>query len=221
MYWTDADERVMIATLDGQLVTDHRPMTRVTAPVTADRDGVSQTGFSNIAAREDFAWYTDERLDRMVKEAVDRTVILFEAMRPPAGEMPVVLAAGASGILLHEAIGHGMEADFNRKGTRIYSDKIGKPIAKPFVTIVDDGTQAARARRDQRRRRGQRAGRTMLVENGVLTHLPARLRSPRSTTASSPPATGGASATTTRRCRACAPPTCCPARTRTTRSSPR
>ena len=70
--------------------------------------------------------------------------------------MPVVLAAGSSGILLHEAIGHGMEADFNRKNVSIYSDKIGKPIAKPFVNIVDDGTQRQRARRHQRRRRGQR-----------------------------------------------------------------
>ncbi len=81
----------------------------------------------------------------MVHEAVQRTKILFEAVPAPAGEIPVVLAAGSSGILLHEAIGHGMEADFNRKGVSIYSDKIGKPIAKPFVTIVDDGTPAPAA----------------------------------------------------------------------------
>ena len=116
VYWADQDERVMIATLDGKLVTDHRPMTRVTLTVTARRGEEVQSGYSNIAAREEFAWYTEERLDTMVREAVDRTMVLFDARRPPAGEMPVILASGASGILLHEAIGHGMEADFNRKG---------------------------------------------------------------------------------------------------------
>ena len=75
------------------------------------------------------------------RDVVDKTMILFDAVQPPAGEMPVVLAAGAAGILLHEAIGHGMEADFNRKNVSIYSDKIGKPVAKPFVSIVDEGTQ--------------------------------------------------------------------------------
>ena len=114
VYWGDGDERVMIATLDGRLVTDHRPMTRVTVVVTAKKDGETQTGYSNIAAREEFGWYTEERLTTMVTEAVERTLIQFEARRPPAGEMPVILASGPSGILLHEAIGHGMEADFNR-----------------------------------------------------------------------------------------------------------
>src|SRR5210317_1754806 len=121
VYWADADERVMIATLDGKLVTDHRPMTRVTVVVTARKGDEVQTGYSNIAAREEFGWYSEERILTMVKEAVDRTMIQFEAIRPPAGEMPVILASGASGILLHEAIGHGMEADFNRTGTSIYS----------------------------------------------------------------------------------------------------
>src|SRR5690606_5018993 len=138
--WADTDERVLIATLDGRLVTDHRPMTRLSVQVTARRGDETQSGFSNIAAREDFSWYTDARVDAMVQEAVDRTLILFEAVRPRAGEMPVILAAGASGILLHEAIGHGMEADFNRKGTSIYSDMIGKQVAQPFVTIVDEAT---------------------------------------------------------------------------------
>ena len=89
VYWADGDERVMIATLDGKLVTDHRPMTRVTVVVTAKKDGETQSGYSNIAAREEFGWYTEERLAKMVEEAVDRTLIQFEARRPPAGEMPV------------------------------------------------------------------------------------------------------------------------------------
>ncbi|MGF2075789.1 metallopeptidase TldD-related protein, partial [Enterococcus casseliflavus] len=85
------------------------------------------------------SYYSPERLERVVREAVNRTTILFEAIAAPAGEFPLVMAAGSSGILLHEAIGHGMEADFNRKNVSIYSDKIGKPIAKSFVNIVDDG----------------------------------------------------------------------------------
>jgi len=137
VYWVDGEERVMIATLGGFLVTDYRPMARVTVVVTAKKGEAVQTGFSNIAAREEFSWFSEDRLSTMVDEAVDRTMIQFEAIRPPAGEMPVILAAGASGILLHEAIGHGMEADFNRKGTSIYSDMMGKKVAEPFVTVVD------------------------------------------------------------------------------------
>jgi TldD protein len=168
VYWADQDERVMIATLDGNLVTDHRPMTRVTVTVTARKGEAVQSGYSNIAAREDFSWYTEERLATMVKEAVDRTMVLFDARRPPAGEMPVILASGASGILLHEAIGHGMEADFNRKGTSIYSDMIGKKVAEPFVTVVDQADIPRERGALNYDDEGNRAGRTVLVKDGIL-----------------------------------------------------
>jgi TldD protein len=168
VYWADSDERVMIATLDGVLVTDHRPMTRVTVLVTAKKGDEVQSGYSNIAALEEFGWYTEERLDTMIQEAVDRTMILFDARRPPAGEMPVILAAGASGILLHEAIGHGMEADFNRKGTSIYSDMMGKKVAEPFVTVVDQATIPRERGALNYDDEGNKAGRTVMVENGVL-----------------------------------------------------
>ena len=168
VYWADSDERVMIATLDGVLVTDHRPMTRATLLVTAKKGDEVQSGYSNIAAREEFSWYTEERLDTMIQEAVDRTMILFDARRPPAGEMPVILASGASGILLHEAIGHGMEADFNRKGTSIYSDMIGKKVAEPFVTVVDQATIPRERGALNYDDEGNKAGRTVMVENGVL-----------------------------------------------------
>lgn len=166
--WSDVDERVMIATLDGNLVMDHRPMTRLTAMVTATRDGETQSGYSNIAARQDLSWYTADRIDRMVGEAVDRTLVLFDARRPPAGEMPVILAAGASGILLHEAIGHGMEADFNRKGTSIYADMIGEKVAEPFVTIVDQGTIPKERGALNYDDEGNECGRTVMVEDGIL-----------------------------------------------------
>jgi len=168
VYWGDGDERVMVATLDGRLVTDHRPMARITVVVTARKGEEVQTGFSNIAAREEFNWYSEERLLTMVKEAVDRTMIQFEARRPPAGEMPVILASGASGILLHEAIGHGMEADFNRKGTSIYSDMMGKKVAEPFVTIVDQASIPRERGALNYDDEGNKAGKTVLVEDGIL-----------------------------------------------------
>jgi TldD protein len=168
VFWADADDRVLIATLDGHLIMDHRPMTRLSAQVMATRDGESQSGFSNIAAREELAWYTDERIDTMVAEAVARTLILFDARRPPAGEMPVILAAGASGILLHEAIGHGMEADFNRKGTSIYSDMLGKKVAEPFITIVDQGTIPKERGALNYDDEGNECGRNVMVEDGIL-----------------------------------------------------
>ena len=168
VHWGDGDERVMIATLDGNLITDNRPMTRVTVLVTARKGEEVQSGYSNIAAREEFGWYTEERLDTMIQEAVDRTMILFDARRPPAGEMPVILASGVSGILLHEAIGHSMEADFNRRGTSIYSDMIGKKVAEPFVTVVDQATIPRERGALNYDDEGNKAGRTVMVENGML-----------------------------------------------------
>ena len=95
-------------------------------------------------------------------------MILFDARRPPVGEMPVILAAGASGVLLHEAIGHSMEADFNRNGTSIFSDKIGKQVAEPFVTVVDQATIPRERGALNYDDEGNAAGRTILVENGIL-----------------------------------------------------
>ena len=169
VYWSDADERIMIATLDGRLVTDHRPMTRVTVIVTAKRGGQIQSGYANIAAREDFAWYTEERLTAMTREAVERTMTLFDARRPPAGEMPVILAAGAGGIVLHEAIGHALEADFVRDGASVYAGRLGATVAEPFVTVVDQATIPHERGALNCDDEGHPTSRNVLVENGVLT----------------------------------------------------
>jgi len=166
--YVDYDERVIVASLDGKVVVDSRPMTRLFVNVTAKKGDEVQSNSANVAARQGIDWYTDERLDMVSKQAVDRTMILFDAVRPKAGEMPVVLAAGASGILLHEAIGHGMEADFNRKGVSIYADMIGKKVAPDFVTIVDDGTQNHERGALNVDDEGHQAGKTNLVENGTL-----------------------------------------------------
>jgi TldD protein len=144
-------------------------MTVMYVTCVAEHQGKREQNGYNVAGRSGFDFYSAERVERVVKEAVSRTVVLFDAVQAPAGEMPVVLAAGSSGILLHEAIGHGMEADFNRKGTSIYADKIGKPVAKPFVSIVDDaGQQFARGAINVDDE-GNAAGLTTLVDKGTLT----------------------------------------------------
>ena len=160
---------ILIADSTGRIVEDLQPMTRLYLSCVAEQDGKKETNGYNVAGRADIGFYSPERLERMVKEAVSRTLVLFDAVQPPAGEMPVVLGAGASGILLHEAIGHGMEADFNRKGISIFSDRIGKPVANKFVNIVDEGTLAAARGAINVDDEGNPVGKTMLVENGILT----------------------------------------------------
>jgi len=168
VYFRDESGAVLLADSQGRLVEDLQPMTLLYVSCVAEEKGRREQGGYNVAGRAGFEFYEADRLDRIVREAVGRTTILFEAAPPPAGEMPVVLAAGSSGILLHEAIGHGMEADFNRKNVSIYADKIGKPIAKPFVNIVDDATNENARGAINVDDEGNDAGRTQLVENGVL-----------------------------------------------------
>lgn len=169
MGFMDQGSVILIADSTGRIVEDAQPMTTMYLSVVAEQDGRRENNSVNRAARADLGYYTPERLDKMVRDVVDKTVILFDAVQPPAGEMPVVMAAGAAGILLHEAIGHGMEADFNRKNVSIFSDKIGKAVAKPFVSIVDEGTQEAARGAINVDDEGNPVGRTMLVENGTLT----------------------------------------------------
>lgn len=168
VHFRDEAGAVLIATSDGRLVEDLQPMTLLYVSCLAEQGGRREQGGYNVAGRAGFDFYAPERVDRVVREAVARTAILFEAGPAPAGELPVVLAAGSSGILLHEAIGHGMEADFNRKNVSIYADKIGKPVAKSFVNIVDDATNEGARGAINVDDEGNAAGTTRLVENGVL-----------------------------------------------------
>jgi len=138
--FSDFSSYIMVATSEGRIACDYQPMIRLGASCTAELDGRRERNYFDLCGRRGIEFVSDESLDRIGFEAVRRTVNLFDAIKPKAGELPVVLAAGSSGILLHEAIGHGMEADFNRKKTSIFSDKIGKSVAEKFVSIVDDGT---------------------------------------------------------------------------------
>lgn len=167
-FWSDSDERVLIVTSDGAMTADRRPMAVLGCRTTACKDGVWQTNGSHFSRRVGIQAFDSERLDSICHEAVDRTMVLFEARRPPAGQMPVVLAAGASGILLHEAIGHGLEADFNRKGTSIYSTQMNQQVAPDFVTLVDDGTMSHDRGALNVDDEGTPVERTVLIENGIL-----------------------------------------------------
>ena len=174
--WSDTEERVLIATLDGRLVTDHRPMTRLGIQVTMTRNGVAHSGFANIAARDEWSWYDDERIAAMVGEAIDRTQILFDARRPPSGDMPVMLAAGTSGIVLHEAIGHAIEADFVRDGQSPYGGALNERVADRTVTVIDQATLENERGALNVDDEGSACRRNVLVEGGVLrTYLHDRL----------------------------------------------
>ncbi|MCZ6633737.1 MAG: metallopeptidase TldD-related protein [bacterium] len=167
-FWYDRDERVLVVTSEGTYASDRRPMAILSCQVTAEKNGQRQSHSASVARREAIDWFTDEELRKVCRKAVDQTMLLFEAVRPPAGELPVVLAAGASGILLHEAIGHGLEADFNRKGTSIYASMMNEKVAPAFVTIVDDGTLANDRGALNVDDEGCLTEKTVLIENGVL-----------------------------------------------------
>jgi TldD protein len=165
----DQGSVILIADSNGRIVEDAQPMTTLGLSVVAEKDGRRENNSVNRASRGDISYYTPDRLDKMVSSAIEKTMVLFDAVQPPAGEMPVVMGAGAAGILLHEAIGHGMEADFNRKNVSIFSDKIGKAVANKFVSIVDEGTQDNARGAINVDDEGNAVGKTMLVENGTLT----------------------------------------------------
>lgn len=168
VYWGDTEERILLMNETGNIVTDIRPTFYLSISITAEKNGVVQSNSAALALRDDINFITDDQIRDVVKKSVDKTLILFEAKRPPAGELPVILAAGASGILLHEAIGHGLEADFNRIKTSIYSDMMGKKIAADFVTIIDDATISNQRGALNVDDEGMETEKTVLVENGVL-----------------------------------------------------
>jgi TldD protein len=167
---TLSDETIYTLFLDseGKAAFDFRPLTRLYSSVTAERNGQREQGGYNLSARDGIEFYTPERLERLAKKAVERTVTLFDAVKPDAGEREVVLAAGSSGILLHEAIGHGMEADFNRKDTSVFADKMNKPVAENFVSIVDDGLQPNQRGSLNVDDEGNPTEKTYLVRDGKL-----------------------------------------------------
>jgi len=167
-FLSDETSSVMFYNSEGRLSYDYRPMVNFGAVCIMQKDSQIENAYSARSFRKGFEWLTEDLVNDLAKEAVDRTNLLFEATKPKAGEMPVVMGAGGSGILLHEAIGHTFEADFNRKGTSIFSDKMGKKVAENFINIIDDGTLPNNRGSINVDDEGNDAQKTYLVKDGIL-----------------------------------------------------
>jgi TldD protein len=160
---------VEIVRADGRLIRDVRPLCRLNVQISVERDGRRETGTSGAGGRTGFeAWITPERWQAQVEEALRQALVNFEAVPCPAGEMDVVLGPGWNGVLLHEAVGHGLEGDFNRKGTSAFSGRIGERVAAPGVTVFDDGTILNRRGSLTVDDEGTPTERTILIEDGIL-----------------------------------------------------
>lgn len=168
-YLMDSERAILVVRPDGRLVQDYQPMALGYLVCTAEENGVRESASYNVASRTGLELFQDEeRNQRMIDQAVARTTFLLGAGKPPAGEMPVVMAPGASGILLHEAVGHGLEADFNRKGVSIFSTQMNQKVAPDFVTVVDDGTVESARGAVNTDDEANPTEKTVLIENGVL-----------------------------------------------------
>ncbi len=166
---TDSTSYILFCNSEGVLCTDYRPMTVLNVTCIMEQNGKIENGSASLAQRKGFEFLTDDLLEQLSQEVVRKTAIMFEAEKPKGGEMPVVMAAGGSGILLHEAIGHAFEADFNRKNTSIFSDKLGQQICNEHINVVDDGTIAFNRGAVNVDDEGVEGQKTYIVKNGVLT----------------------------------------------------
>ncbi len=161
-------EVVMVAQSSGLMNADIRPLVRLSLQVIVEGDGRREQGSAGGGGRFDYAYFDDEMLRRYAAQAVHQAVTNLDAAPAPAGSMTVVLGNGWPGILLHEAIGHGLEGDFNRKGSSAFSGRVGERVAAQGVTVVDDGTLARRRGSLQMDDEGNPAQCTTLIENGIL-----------------------------------------------------
>ncbi|HRP87209.1 MAG TPA: metalloprotease TldD [Gammaproteobacteria bacterium] len=162
-------ELILVAASDGTLATDVRPLMRVNVSAIAEQDGRREQGFAGGGGRFGYGWLLeDARAEEFAREAARQALVNLEAIAAPAGTMPVVLGPGWPGVLLHEAIGHGLEGDFNRRGTSAFTGRIGQKVASPLCTIVDDGTLPGRRGSLTVDDEGTPSSCTTLIENGVL-----------------------------------------------------
>lgn len=166
---TDDTSHILFCNSEGVTYYDYRPMVTLGAVCIMEENGKIENSYAARAYRKGFEFLTDEVIDTIAREAVENTAILFKAIKPKGGEMPVVMGSGGSGILLHEAIGHAFEADFNRKNISIFSDQLNKKICNENISVVDDGTipfNRGSVNIDDEGTYGQK---TYIVKDGVLT----------------------------------------------------
>ena len=164
-----SQDLVLVAASDGTMAADVRPLIRLNVSVILEQDGQREQGYAGGGARADLGYFLDGNLPLdYAREAVRQAIVQLEAQPAPAGTMPVVLGNGWPGILLHEAVGHGLEGDFNRKGVSAFSGKVGQKVASEQCTIVDDGTIAERRGSLAVDDEGTPGQNTVLIENGIL-----------------------------------------------------
>ncbi|HEY8330813.1 MAG TPA: metalloprotease TldD [Pseudomonas sp.] len=162
-------EQVLVAATDGSLGADVRPLVRFNVSVIVEHNGRRERGAHGGGGRTDYRYFLEnDRAMDYAREAVRQALLNLEAIPAPAGSMPVVLGNGWSGVLLHEAVGHGLEGDFNRKGSSAYSGRVGQQVASSLCTIVDDGTLPGRRGSLSLDDEGTPTQCTTLIENGVL-----------------------------------------------------
>jgi TldD protein len=159
---------VLVARSDGVVAADVRPLVRLSVTVIAEQAGRREVGSSGGGGRFGLSYFDDALVQRYVDEAVDAALVNLEARPAPAGEMTVVLGPGWPGVLLHEAVGHGLEGDFNRKGSSAFSGRIGQRVAAKGVTVLDDGTMADRRGSLNVDDEGCPTQKNVLIEDGIL-----------------------------------------------------
>ncbi len=161
-------ENILVAASDGTLSGDVRPLVRMNVSVIVEKNGRREQSSAGGGARSDYSFFAGDMPETYAREAVRQALVLLDAVSAPAGSMTVVLGAGWPGILLHEAIGHGLEGDFNRKGTSAFSGRVGQKVASALCTVVDDGTLPNRRGSLTVDDEGTVSQCTTLIENGVL-----------------------------------------------------
>ncbi len=166
---TGGVDTVLVARSDGLLAGDVRPLVRMNIQVIVEQGGRRETGFAGFGGRYGYTdLLADDKPETFAREALRQALVNLEAIDAPAGVMPVVLGNGWPGVLLHEAVGHGLEGDFNRKGTSTFAGRMGQQVASKGVTIVDDGTLEGRRGSLNIDDEGTPSACTTLIEDGVL-----------------------------------------------------
>jgi TldD protein len=168
--YADNLRHVLVATSEGNLTYDRQPLARIGVYALARaKDGAPQQGHAGGGGRYELSWFQNERTpEYFASEAGRQAIVQLGATEAPAGEQTVVLGPGWPGVLLHEAVGHGLEADFNRKGVSAFSNRIGQQVASPLCTVVDDGTIGGRRGSLNVDDEGNQTQRNVLIENGIL-----------------------------------------------------
>lgn len=167
----DSVQQIGIVNSEGMVVIDERVNTIFLVQIVAGKDGIIQTGYEPVGGAIGFELFDSVSTKDIAGKALERAFLMLEAPKAPGGEMPVVLSSEAGGTMVHEAVGHGLEGDFNHAKISVYSDKIGSLIASPLVTVVDDSTIPEKRGSFRFDDEGVKAQKTVLIENGVLKNF--------------------------------------------------